>query len=148
MIQLGPRRGEAVAILMNDTTTVEWIRNRYDALLAGDVSAAAVVFDDASVLHVPGRSGLAGDYQGEEAIVGVLGRMAEYTHDTLQFGSPKLMAEDAHILVLRGHISATVARTQLDTDVIHVLSLRGNKIQEAWLFSLNQDDFDEFWSGR
>jgi hypothetical protein len=133
---------------MNDTTTVEWIRNRYDALLAGDVSAAAVVFDDASVPLVSGRSGLAGDYQGEEAIVGVLGRMAEYTHDTLQLGFPQLVAEGAHILVLRGHVSATAARTQLDTDVIHVLSLRGNKIQEAWLFSLNQDDFDEFWSGR
>jgi len=37
---------------------------------------------------------------------------------------------------------------RLDTDVIHALSLRGDKIQEAWIFSLNQDDFDEFWAGR
>jgi ketosteroid isomerase-like protein len=133
---------------MDDSTGVDNVRMRYDALLAGDASAAAGVFDDASVPLVSGRSGLGGDYQGEEAIVGVLGRMAEYTHDTLQLGFPKLVAEDAHILVLRGHISATVARTQLDTDVIHALSLRGDKIQEAWLFSLNQDDFDEFWSGR
>ena len=133
---------------MNDSTGVDTVRVRYAALLSGDVSAAAGVIDDASVLHVPGRSGLAGDYQGEEAIVGVLGRVAEYTHDTLWLGSPSLVAEDDRVLVLQGRISATAASNRLDTDVIHALSLRGDKIREAWLFSLNQDDFDELWSGR
>ena len=52
------------------------------------------------------------------------------------------------MLVLRGHISATAMRARLDTDVIHALSLRGDKIEEAWIFSLNQDDFDAFWTGR
>ena len=52
------------------------------------------------------------------------------------------------MLVLKGRISATATRTQLDTEVIHALSLRGDKIQEAWLFSLDQDAFDDFWTGR
>ena len=39
-------------------------------------------------------------------------------------------------------------RAQLDTDVVHALSLRGDKIQEAWIFSRNQGAFDEFWTGR
>ncbi len=134
--------------VMINNSGIDGIWVRYDALLAGDVSAAAVVLDDASILHVPGRSGLAGDYQGTEAIVGLFGRMAEYTHDTLQLDSPRLVAEDIRMLVLQGHMSATASQTHLDTDVIHALSLRGDKIQEAWLFSLNQDDFDEFWAGR
>ena len=137
-----------MAGVMHSNRGVDEVRSRYNALLSGDLSAAAVVLDDASVLHVPGRSGLAGDYQGQEAIVGVLERMAQYTHGTLHLGSPTLVAEDVHVLVLQGHISATATRTQLDTDVIHALSLRGDKIQEAWIFSLNQDDFDEFWAGR
>jgi hypothetical protein len=74
--------------------------------------------------------------------------VTEYTRDTLHLGSPKLGTEDAHGLALQGHISATVARMQLATDVIHALSLRGDKIEEAWLVSLNQDDFDELWVGR
>jgi hypothetical protein len=133
---------------VSESTDVDKFRARYDALLAGNVSAAAVVLDDASVLHVPGRSGVAGDYQGEDAILGVLGRMAEYTHDTLKLGSPRLVAEAGRVLVLQGHISATTSRAELDTVVIHTLSLRGDKIQEAWIFSLNQNDFDEFWTGR
>ena len=130
------------------STGVDRVWVRYGALLDGDMSAAALVLDDASILHVPGRSGLAGDYQGREAILGFFGRMAEYTHDTLRFGSSRLVTEDDHVLVLQGHISAAATKTHLDMDVIHALSLRGDKIQEVWLFSLNQDDFDEFWSGR
>ncbi|MCL1692831.1 MAG: nuclear transport factor 2 family protein [Actinomycetia bacterium] len=133
---------------MGASTGFDRVWVRYGALLDGDMSAAALVLDDASILHVPGRSGLAGDYQGREAILGLLGRMAEYTHDTLRFGSSRLVAEDSRVLVLQGNMSATSTRARLDTDVIHALSLRGDKIQEAWLFSLNQDDFDEFWSGR
>ena len=67
---------------------------------------------------------------------------------TLKLGSPRLVAEDSRVLVLRGHISATATIPQLDTDVIHALSLRDDKIQEAWIVSLNQDAFDEFWTGR
>jgi len=133
---------------MINSSGIDGIWVRYDALLAGDASAAALVLDDASILHVPGRSGLAGDYQGPEAILGLFGRMVEHTNDTLQFDSPRLVAKDARVLVLQGHISATAARAQLDTDVIHALSLRGDMIQEAWLFSLDQDAFDEFWIGR
>ncbi|MEA3511158.1 MAG: hypothetical protein U9R51_06960 [Actinomycetota bacterium] len=59
-----------------------------------------------------------------------------------------MVVEDDHVLVLQGHISAAAATTRLDTDVIHTLSLRDDRIREAWFFSLNQDAFDEFWSGR
>ncbi|MEA3511179.1 MAG: nuclear transport factor 2 family protein [Actinomycetota bacterium] len=137
-----------MARVMGAGTGVDRVWVRYGALLAGDMLAAARVLDDASILHVPGRSGLAGDYQGREAIMGFFSRMAEYTHNTLRFGSSRLVAEDSRVLVVQGHMSATAAGTQLDTDVIYALSLRGDKIQEVWLFSLNQEDFDEFWTGR
>ena len=44
----------------------------YDALVGKDVLADEVVVDEASLLQVPGRSGLAGQYQGGEAILGLL----------------------------------------------------------------------------
>ena len=133
---------------MRDSTGVDKVWVRYDDLLAGDISAAALVLDDASIFHIPGRSGMAGDYQGKEAILGLLGRMAEFTHGTLQINSSKLVTEDDRVLVLQGHIHATATTTELNTDVIHAISLRGDKIREAWIFSLNQDAFDEFWAGR
>jgi ketosteroid isomerase-like protein len=137
-----------MAEAMSERTSTAKVRARYDALLDGDGTAATIILDDGSVLHVPGRSGVAGDYQGQEAILGLFRWMAEFTHGTLRVSSSRLVAEDSRVLVLRGHISATAMRAQLDTDVIHALSLRGDKIQEAWIFSLNQDDFDAFWTGR
>lgn len=133
---------------MSERTSVAKVRVRYDALLDGDGTAATIILDDGSVLHVPGRSGLAGDYQGQEAILGLFRWMAGVTHGTLRVGSSRLVTEDSRVLVLLGHFSATAMRAQLNTDVVHALSLRGDKIQEAWLFSLNQDDFDAFWIGR
>ena len=55
------------------------------ALDGRDVGPLAAWLDDASVLRVPGFSGLAGDYQGREAIVGLLRRMAAATDGTLRF---------------------------------------------------------------
>ena len=69
-----------MARAVSESADVAKVRVRHDALLAGNVSAAAVALDDASVLHVPGRLGVAGDYQGEDAILGVLERMAECAH--------------------------------------------------------------------
>ncbi len=119
----------------------------YDALPGGDRAAATALLDDASLLHLPGRSGLAGDYQGPEAILGLLRRTTELTRETMDFGSLRVVAEDARVLVLRGRIGATRLGKRLDGEVLHVLSLRDEKIREAWILSLNQDHFDDFWTG-
>ncbi len=67
---------------------------------------------------------------------------------TLRPASLRLVADDSSVLVLQGHMSATAARTHREIDAAHALSLKGEAIKEAWLFSLNQDDFDAFWIGR
>ena len=122
-------------------------RALYGAFLAREVPAAAVVLDDASLLHVPGSSGLAGDYQGREAILGLLKRMAELTEGTLQFSLSKVLTEDDRAIVLLGRASATRKRKRLDTDVVHVLSLRDGRVRDIWIFHQNQDHVDEFWTG-
>jgi len=133
---------------MSNTGECGKVRVGYDALLAGDGAAATFVLDDASLLHVPGMSGLAGDYQGKEAILGLFARMAEVTGGTARFDSPRLVTNDDRVIVLRGRMTAGRIDSRLDTEVIHALSLRGHTIQEVWVFSLNQDAFDEFWAGR
>ncbi len=119
----------------------------YAALLSRDGSVAAEVLDDASVLHLPGRSGLAGAYQGREAILGVLDRMVELTDGTLSFDVSGLLIGDAGVMVLRGCVDAGRDGVRLDADSVHVVSVRHGKIREAWIFSLDQSGFDEFWTG-
>lgn len=116
------------------------------AFLAGEDAAAAAVLDDGSLLHVPGRSGLAGEYQGREAILGLRRRMVELTEGTLRFSPPKVITGDdpAIFLLTRAHASREGKR--LDTDVMHVVTSRDCRLREMWIFHPNQCHVDGFWS--
>ena len=118
----------------------------HDALLGKDTPAAEAVLDDASLLHIAGRSGLAGEYHGEEAILGLLERMAQLTDATLQFKPSRVITTDDQAIVLCGQSSGTRGGKRLDADAVHILSLRGGRVREIWVFHQNQDQVDDFWS--
>ena len=117
----------------------------YDALAGNDEPAAAAGLDEASLLHVSGRSGLAGDYQGREAILGLSRRMSELTGGTFRFTQSKVVADDDQAMVRLGHVSATREGKRLDTDVVHVVSLRNGRAREIWIFHQDQRQVDDFW---
>ena len=50
----------------------ELVRKGYDAFNRGDVDTLRELFDPEIVWHFPGRSPLAGDHRGPDAVVGVL----------------------------------------------------------------------------
>ena len=119
----------------------------YDALVGKDVLADEVVVDEASLLQVPGRSGLAGQYQGGEAILGLPRRMAELTDGTLRFNPSRVLTADDHTIVVLGRASAARQGRRLDADEVHVLSLRDGKVREIWVYHQHQDHVDAFWTG-
>ena len=118
----------------------------YDALDGRDTTAVAIVLDEASVLHVSGGSGLAGDYQGGEAIVGLLGRMADLTEGTLRHSTAHPASEMHGAIVLRGRASGSRRGRFLDTDVEVTVTVRGGIVREAWVSCLDQAGCDDFWS--
>jgi hypothetical protein len=117
-----------------------------DALVGKHIAAAEAVLDDASLLHMPGRSGLAGQYQGGEAILGLLRRMAELTDGTIQFSPSAVLTANDRAIVVHGRTNATRHGKRLDTDEVHVLSLRDGNVREIWIYHQNQDHVDEFWT--
>ena len=77
------------------------------ALDCGDLGPLAARLDDASVLRVPGHSGLGGHYQGREAIVGLLQRMATTTDGTLRFEVQGTLASRRDAIHFEGWLSGT-----------------------------------------
>ena len=117
------------------------------ALLAGQIEPNVMsVLDETSLLHVPGQSGLAGSYQGGEAIVGVLRRMADLTERTLHFAPSDTFAADDRLLVACGRSSASRGERTLDNHVAHVVLLNRNRVREMWIVHEDQSQFDEFWN--
>jgi len=120
----------------------------YDAIAGKGVAAAEAVLDEASLLHLSGRSGLAGQYQGGDAILGLLRRMAKLTAGTLRFRPSRVLTADERAIIVCGHASATRQGRRLDTEEVHVFSLRDGKVREIWILHEDQDRINEFWATR
>ena len=117
-----------------------------DVLNGRNGVAAAAVLDESSLLHVPGRSGLSGRYQGAEAIVGLLRRMVELTDGSMHFSSSDTLNADGRVIVLCGRVVASRKSNSLDTTTAHVAILHRHQVSEMWMVHQDQDQFDSFWN--
>jgi ketosteroid isomerase-like protein len=131
---------------MAQDSNVDLARWMLEALSGRDAPATESVLDDSSLFHVPGKSGMAGQYQGEEAILGLLRRMAQLTNGTLRYTLSSVLTTHDRVIVLRGRATSTHQGRRLDTETVHVASLEDSRIREMWVFHDDQAHFDEYWT--
>jgi ketosteroid isomerase-like protein len=96
-------------------------------------------------MHIPGRSLLAGDYQGIEQVLQVLARASELSGGTSSTEMHDALANDEHgvvMLTTRGER----AGKQLNDNLVLVYHFRDGKIAEVWTHPTDQYAEDEFWS--
>ncbi len=139
----GPKQGEDEVSQRSTLNVAERVRM---ALIENDLLAAQAVFDDASLLRMPGKSGLAGEYQGRDAILGLCKRMSQLTDGTLQFTPARVISEDDQAMVVFGREFAIRGGRKLDADAIHIVLLRDRRVREVWVLHGHQDPVDEFWA--
>jgi Ketosteroid isomerase-related protein len=117
------------------------LRAALDAVAAGDGAAYAAVAADDLIVHVPGRSRLAGELHGR----GVFGaRVRELTGGTLTIEAHDVLASDDHAV---GVYTMRVEGTDrsLEWRHVNVYHIRDGKIVEVWQNPFEQDAFDEFF---
>ena len=61
---------------MTADENVAIMQRAYDAFNRGDLETLTEIFDESAVWHLPGRSSMATDYQGSEAILAYFGQLA------------------------------------------------------------------------
>ena len=115
------------------------------ALAGSDSSVVACYLDERSLLHVPGVSGLAGDYEGREAICALLDRMAATTEGTLSFETTCTTVASIGQVRLCGNVSGGRGGRSLATTATLETKLSGIHIREAWLSCADQLAWDAFW---
>lgn len=116
------------------------------AALGHGKSEATAGLDEASVLHVPGESGLAGDYHGGDAILALIGRMAELTDGTLRYEPSRHLDDRCQRVILRGRATAMRKGKRLDTEVELLITMRRGRMREIWISHSDQDQVDDFWA--
>lgn len=121
------------------------LRRGYQAFAKGDADTLSGLFADDIVWHVPGRSPLAGEYRGREAVFGLFAKLAEMTGGTFKLDVHDVLAGDEHGVVLA---VATAEREgkRLESRTTHVWHLRDGKATEFWSQAEDLYAADEFWS--
>ena len=125
---------------MRDTS--ELVRHGYTALNAGDIGTLSLLLDEDACWHTPGRSPIAGDYVGRDAVLGLFAR----------FGAAGLRAELRHVTAADGRvvgIHRTTGRRsgrRLDVGCCTVFEFRHGRIADGRAHVFDLHAWDAFWS--
>ena len=123
---------------------VEAMRKSDEAFANGDLDGAFALYHDDVVVHMPGRSSLAGDYTGRDGYLEVMGKFVERYSPT-SFESFAYFADDDYGVILSRSTAAKEDRT-FERQVVIVMRFRDGKVSEVWPFNSDQAALDE-WLG-
>jgi ketosteroid isomerase-like protein len=126
--------------------TADEVMQRYAAAWArGDPEAAFAFYADDVVMHLPGRSAVAGDHHGKSAVVDAIRALLERTD-----GLPvtvevldRLVSANAVALVLRE--VATRGDETLDLRRVNVYRVHDGLITDIAIFEADQYEVDAFF---
>lgn len=121
------------------------MRKGYEAFGSGDLNAVRELFADDIVWHVAGKSPLAGDYKGQDEVLGFLAKTMEMTGGTFRIEVHDILANDEHGIAL-ATARAEREGKQLDSNSVQVVHIRGGKLTESWFHPEDLYANDEFWS--
>lgn len=124
----------------------ELVRRGYEAFNKGDMETLTGLFDENATWHTPGRSSIAGDYQGRDAAFTQFGRYGGDTGGTFQAELRYVLADDDGHAVGIHHNSAERDGKQLDVDCALVFQIKDGRVVEGREYFYDLNAWDEFWS--
>jgi uncharacterized protein len=107
------------------------VRRGYEAFAKGDMDTLRELFDPEIVWHFPGRSVLAGDHRGTDAVLGFFGKTIELTAGTFQVEVHDVVADDRHTVGLHLATGEREGRTLLEDREVLVFHIRDGKVVEV-----------------
>lgn len=117
------------------------LRAALDAIAAGDTEAVADVVSEDLVVHVPGRSRLAGELHGRGAFGA---KVRDLTGGTLTIEAHDVLGSDDHAVGVYT-MRVECPDRSFAWRHVNVYHIREGKIVEAWQNPFEQDAFDEFF---
>ena len=134
-----------------DTSTVaaanaDVVRRGYAAFNAADVETLAELIAENASWHTPGRSPIAGDYQGRDAVFGQFGRYGEDTAGTFRAELEQVFTSDDGRVVGLHHNTGERNGKRLDTGCCIVFEVEDGRIVDGREHFFDLANWDDFWS--
>jgi uncharacterized protein len=127
-------------------SNADLVRDAIGAFQRGDLDALRhQYFAEDIRYHIPGRSPLAGDYEGVAQVLEMFGRLVGLSGGTLRAELHDVMANDEHaaaLVTIRGER----AGRRLQNNAVLTFHIRSDKLAEVWSHPTDMYAVDEFWS--
>jgi ketosteroid isomerase-like protein len=122
------------------------VRRGYHAFNHGDIQALNELFDARASWHTPGRSPLAGDHRGREAVFAQFARYGGDTQGTFRAALKDVLANDDGRVVGLHHNSGLRCGLRLDVDCCIEFVVRDGKIVSGREYFFDLCAWDAFWA--
>jgi ketosteroid isomerase-like protein len=96
--------------------------------------------------HLPGRSLLAGVYEGPQQVMQLFARLFELTGGTFSVELHDVLANDEHAAALYTIRGERAGKQQLNDNQVQIFHIRGGKASEVWAQATDLYTLDEFFS--
>jgi uncharacterized protein len=131
---------------MTADENVAILQRAYDAFNSADLDTLTELFDESAVWHLPGRSAMADDYQGRDAILAYFGQLGQETGGTFRAQLERLLGDDDDRVVGIQRSTADRNGKQLDVGNCIVFQLKDGRVTDGREHFHDLYAWDEFWS--
>jgi uncharacterized protein len=129
-----------------DASAVEVVRRFYAAVAARDLDAARACFDEDAVWILPGRSLIAGEHRGWEAIRdAVLAKVDPLSGGTFRADLVDVAIGEEHVVAVQ-HATADHDGKRLDITACQLIRVANGRIVEMRGHYSDQYALDDFWA--
>jgi ketosteroid isomerase-like protein len=124
----------------------EIVRRAYEAFNTADMATLTELIAEDASWHTPGRSPIAGDHRGRDAVFAQFGRYGGETGGTFKAALQQVfVAEDGRVVGFH-HNSGERNGKQLDTDCCIVFELEDGRMTDGREIFADQYSWDAFWA--
>jgi len=131
---------------MRADENVAIMRRAYEAFNTGDLETVSEIFDESVVWHLPGRSSMATDYKGREAVLAYFGQLAQETGGTFRAELERLLGDDDDRVVGIQRSTADRDGKHLDVGNSIVFQMKDGRVTDGREHFHDLYAWDEFWS--
>ena len=124
----------------------EIVRRAYEAFNRADLETLTELFDENASWHTPGRSPIAGDNQGRDAVFQQFGRYAGGTGGTFKAELRYVAADEQGRVIALHHNTGEREGKQLDVGCCIVFELENGRVIDGREHFYDLYAWDEFWS--
>jgi hypothetical protein len=132
--------------MTNAEQNADVVRRGYAAFNAADITTLTELMPDNVSWHTPGRSRVAGDHIGRQAVFAQFGRYGGETNGTFKADLRQVFGSDNGVVVAIHHNSGERQGKRLDSNCCLVFEVRNGQIVSGREYFFDLHNWDAFWA--